>query len=369
MKRLRILIIDDSATARAALRLAFADAAELEVVGEAEGGGEALRLVAQLAPDLITMDVFLRAENGLDLAASIMEANATPIVVVTAANTRDPSLAFRAMQAGALEVCAKLPGPNHADYPLRRAHLLRTLKSLAKVPVVNRKPGALATRSRGLPVERPQAMLPQPLRAENRTRVERARSGEASSAGAMLLLGASTGGPPVLARLLRALPRPFPMPIAIVQHIVPGFIAGFAKWLEEDTGHPVSLVSSSRALEAGTVYLASSERHLVLEGNARIGTSDEAPRDFYRPSVDVLFESAAALHGVSHSIAVLCTGMGTDGARGLLALRHAGASTMVQAPEHSAVPSMPAGAIALEAAQQVLAPDALPAAILSALRG
>lgn len=363
MTRIRILIIDDSATARAALRASFADVPELEVVGEAADGAQALRLVKKLAPDLITMDVFLRAESGLDLAASIMEAQATPIVVVTAANTRDPGLVFRAMQAGALEVCAKLPGPRHPDYAQRRAHLIRTLRTLAKVPVVHRRSigrGAAAAE----PAQPREARL---VQSASVPRVERPHGIGAARDG-LLLLGASTGGPPVLARLLRALPRPFPLPIAIVQHIVPGFIAGFATWLENDTGHPVSLVGASRLLEAGTVYLADSERHLVIEPAGRIGTSVAAARGFYRPSVDMLFESAAASVGAARSIAVLCTGMGTDGASGLLALRKAGALTLAQAPEHCAVPSMPAHAIALEAPLRVLPTEQLAPAVMDALR-
>src|SRR3954468_9832221 len=138
MKRCRVLVIDDSRTARAALRAALTRDREIDVVGEAADGTEARKLVERLKPQLITMDVFLRAESGLDLTAAIMRTAPTPIVVVTAADAKDASLVFRAMQAGALDVCAKLPSPTHPDYAARCTRLIRTIKTLQNVPVVHR---------------------------------------------------------------------------------------------------------------------------------------------------------------------------------------------------------------------------------------
>jgi len=203
----RLLIVDDSKTARAALRVALADDPEIEVIGEAAERETALALLRERSPDLVTMDVFLRAENGLDLAASIMQTQATPIVVITAANAKDPGLVFRALGSGVLDVCAKLPGRNHPDYEARRARLKRTLKTLARVPVVHRTatPARSATKTLRL-------SPPEPVRGEV----------DGSAHGTILLIGASTGGPPVLASLLRALPRPLPLPIAVVQHMAAG---------------------------------------------------------------------------------------------------------------------------------------------------
>lgn len=350
MTRVRTLLIDDSVTARAALRIALSEDPVLEVIGEAADGATARRLISELAPDLITMDVFLRAESGLDLAASIMAAMAKPIVVVTAADVRDPSLVFRAMQAGVLDVCAKLPGPAHPDYEKRRSRLARMLRTLAKVPVVHRTP----------------ARSPRVAAAQPHARSGPSRSVDGGAAGGMLLLGASTGGPAVLARLLRALPKPFPLPIAIVQHMVAGFVPGFAKWLADDGGHPVSLVSSSCSIERGVVYLPTAEHHLVIDAGGRVGATQAGPQGFYRPSVDVLFESAAAHLDAARSVGVLLTGMGSDGARGLSSLRKSGAHTIAQDPRTCAVPSMPASAIALGAAERILAPDAMVSVIIEA---
>jgi two-component system chemotaxis response regulator CheB len=352
MKRCRVLVIDDSRTARAALRAALTRDREIDVVGEAADGTEARKLIERLKPQLITMDVFLRAESGLDLTAAIMRTAPTPIVVVTAADAKDASLVFRAMQAGALDVCAKLPSPTHPDYAARCTRLIRTIKTLQNVPVVHRwraaPPGHLAAPSMPAPIT-----VPQP------------RAG--ASARAMLLLGASTGGPPVLAKLLRQLPKPFPAPIVLVQHMVPGFVPAFAKWLAEETGHSVRLVTQPCEPNAGVVYLSGDEQHLVVEPGPVVRTIQEAPRGFHRPSIDVLFESAAASSVAARFIGVLLTGMGSDGARGLLSLRQAGAHTIAQEPKSCAVASMPEQAIALDAAQRVLTPEALPAAITSSL--
>jgi len=356
MKRVRALIIDDSPTSRAALRAALAGDPVLEVVGEASDGPTAHRHIARLAPDLITMDVFLRAESGIELAASIMQDTPTPIVMVTAADVRDPSLAFRALQAGALDVCAKPPGPAHPDYAKRRALLLRVLKTLAAVPVVHR--ARAKTRSAH--------QLPRVAPEQPRVTHGHRTVGGGRGPGPMLLMGASTGGPPILSKLLRALPAPFPLPIAIVQHITADFVPGFAKWLSDDTGHPVAVVSGSLAAESGVVYLPVADQHLVLEPHGRLCASNAPARGHYRPSIDVLFESATAVGVAAGSIAVLLTGMGADGAEGLLQLRNAGARTFVQAPETCAVASMPARAIALRAAEHVIQADALAAAISAA---
>lgn len=374
---IRILIVDDSPTARAALRLAFEDDPSLEVVGEAADGATATRLVEQLGPDLVTMDIYLKAENGLDVAAAIMAKKATPIVAITAADPRDPQIVFRAMQVGVLEVNTKLPSPTHPDYEARRARLVRTLKTLARVPVVHRFLDALG-KTKTAPTERrppssgesPQPRIvggespPAPRSPLAAPRTDAPAPSRSTLAGS-LLLGASTGGPQVLAAILRALPKPFPMPIAIVQHMTPGFIGGFAQWLASDTGHEVTLVDASRPLEPGRVFITRDEYHLVLEPGRRIGVSSAPARGFHRPSVDSLFESAARQPEVVRSIGILLTGMGSDGAAGLLALRRAGAQTIAQKPATCTVSSMPSRAIELGAAQLVLDPQELVSELLA----
>ena len=368
---IRVLVVDDSATARAALRLALGDDPGLVVVGEAADGPTATRLVRELGPDIVTMDVFLRAESGIDVAAAIMSTKATPIVIVTASDPRDPSLVFRAMQAGVLELSAKLPSPTHPDYDTRKARLVRTLKTLASVPVIHRftdSVGRSAPPSSTMPVVAPRPpsspVGPLSVPAGNVPPSSSVVPPPTTDA-PVLLIGASTGGPPVLSTLLRALPRRFAMPIVVVQHMTPGFMRGFGNWLASDTGHPVELVDSARSLVAGTLYVPADEHHLVLEAGRRVAPSSAPPRGFHRPSIDLLFESAATPTQGPLTIAVLLTGMGSDGAHGLLSLRRAGAWTIAQEPTTCAVRSMPEQAIALGAAEAVLPPAAVANALVA----
>ncbi len=338
-----VLIVDDLATARMALRLALESDPDIDVVGEASCGSEALRLIERRQPDLVTMDLFLRRENGLDVAASIMAKTPRPILIVTSADTSDTELIFRAVQVGALEVAAKLPSTKHPAYEQQRLLLVRLIKSLARVPVVHRFHPA-----RKLSTE------PSPVRAR-----ERLPARETPTAGyQVVLIGSSTGGPPALNKLLGALQTPFPLPIVIVQHMADGFMSGFIDWLHQVTGHRIVIADQSTRLEAGTVYVPPDDHHLRLSSPHSVVTSTEPPRGHQRPAVDILFESAADQLG-SGSIGVILTGMGSDGSEGMLALHQAGALTMAQEPESCVVGSMPEQAIALGGVSKVLQLEAL----------
>ena len=323
----RALIVDDSVTARVALKVALAGDPAVLVVGEAETGDEALRLAHRLKPDIVLMDVYLRGQNGLDVAAELMSASPCPILAVTAANPSDPALVFRGMDVGVLDICLKPPAPTSPGYEDARRRLTRLVKVLAEVPVVTRP-----ARTSSSPTPPPRAAEP--------------------GVPGLVLLGASTGGPPALREILSLLPSPFPLPVVVVQHLTAGFGPGFVAWLSEASGHAVSLVQRPETLAPGRVYVAADDRHARVSAQAVL-PDDAPPRRYQRPSVDVLFTSAAeAFRGPV--AAALLTGMGSDGAEGLLALRRAGALTLAQSPETCVVPSMPAEAIALGAAAQVL---------------
>jgi two-component system chemotaxis response regulator CheB len=352
----RILVVDDSATARLALRMALESHPGLHVVAEAADRAEALARARRLRPDIITMDVFLRRENGLDVAAAIMAESPCPILVVTGGDTAEPGLIYRALEVGALDICAKPPSPRHPRYQQQRSRLIRLVTSLAGVPVVRRRRpvAAPAAIPPAIPPATPPAMaLPDP---------EPQRTGNAAA----LLIGASTGGPPVLRTILASLGPDLPVPALVVQHIAPGFTEGLATWLTQTTGLPTTLVRSATRLEPGTVYLPAGDGHLVVVSRTSAARSDAPPRAHQRPSIDVLLESAAATLGAD-AVAVLLTGMGSDGAEGMAALHAAGALTLVQAPATCAVDSMPRSAIARGAVTAALAPGALAEAALKHL--
>lgn len=352
----RVLIVDDSLTARTALRQAFQAEGGVEVVGEATSGDTVVDQVRRLRPDLVTMDVFLKGRDGLDVSAAIMEECATPIVVVTAANPQHPELVYRALQAGVLEICAKLPGPSAPNHAAQRAEFVRRVRTLARVPVVHRRksvshaPRAPSFTGSGGPGWELTTNLPLTCAQPE-----------------LLVIGASTGGPPLLCELLRALPRPFPLPIALAQHLMPGFALGFAGWLGQETKRQVTVVNRPLLLSAGQVYLADDERHLVVTGPGRVATQRTPEQQLY-PSVDLLFESAAKSLG-SRAIGLLLTGMGADGARGMEALAQARSLTIAQAPHTCVVDGMPGQAIERNAARLVLTPLEMPATIAHAVRG
>lgn len=333
----RVLIVDDSVTARLSLRAALESDPGLCVVGEAENGEAALRLARALNPDIVLMDVYLRGENGLDVAAELMATTPCPILAVTAANPADPALVFRGMDVGVLEICLKPPAPDAPAYAEARRRLARLVTVLARVPVVRRFA--------------PRREAARPVLAV-----------EGTSALGVVLMGASTGGPPVVRAILELLPRPFPLPIALVHHMTAGFGRGFATWLGETTGHRVVVVERAVTLEPGVVYQAHDACHLHFTSATTLGPSDEPPVRHQRPSIDTLFLSAARLVR-SPTAAVLLTGMGSDGAEGLLALRRAGAVTMVQEPSTCVVDSMPSEAIRLGAAGRALPPVEIAAAL------
>lgn len=187
-------------------------------------------------------------------------------------------------------------------------------------------------------------------------RIQPATQARAIGIGKVDVIGiaTSTGGPPVLLEIFSALPKPFPLPVLVVQHISVGFVEGFARWLGEMTGHPTRLPTEGARLEPG-IWIAPGGRHLALAGRARIGLPLPKPNELHCPSANVLFDSLS-LHAGPSSMGILLTGMGDDGARGLLALKHAGGHTVIQDEASTLIWGMPKSAKELGAANQELSP-------------
>jgi two-component system chemotaxis response regulator CheB len=339
-----VLIVDDSQTARIALRSALNSDVAIQIVGEVGDGVAAVEHARRLRPDLITMDVYMKGKDGLEVTAEIMRTQPTPILVVTADNPQSSSLVYRAMQAGALDVCGKPPSALSPDYTLRRHELTKLIKKLAKVAVVGVR----------------HALAPHPA-STDRTG-DRERAAHRWTPPELLLLGASTGGPPLLCELLRRLPPDLTVPVAMVQHMAPGFVAGFAQWLESEAHRTVVLVAGRTTWVPQTVYLAPDDCHLEVAGPDCLAPRAGPPLHYQRPSVDVLFSSAAQQLG-ARAVAVLMSGMGRDGAEGLERLLKAGAMTFAQEPSTCIVDSMPRAAIRRGAAREVVSPEELPDAL------
>ncbi|MCK5688826.1 response regulator, partial [Myxococcota bacterium] len=359
---IKVLIVDDSKTARFGLRQAIEKDPELLVIAEAATGEEAIRLATKLDPDIVTMDVHLESENGLDITADLMATSPRPILIVTAVNPNDPNLAYQAMARGAVEVFPKLPGPRTSDYPAKVQKLNRLLKTLSKLPRKKRlrllERVDIKSSSTPLPLQRSLAPDSAPLLARPRAR--------STTPPQILIIGASTGGPPRVAEILKDLKKPFPLPIIVVQHIAEGFGKGFAEWLGEVSGFKHNYVSGEAELEAGQLYVAPDNQSLILESKKLVRVTHDGGESNIVPSVDVTFKSAASVFKGA-IISVLLTGMGRDGAQGSSALYSAGAITIAQDPQSCTVDSMPTSAIKAKAICEILAPEEMAGRILRLL--
>jgi two-component system, chemotaxis family, protein-glutamate methylesterase/glutaminase len=338
MKRIRVLVVEDSLTVRKYLVECLQNDPELEVVAEAEDGKQAIELCERLRPDVVTLDMMLPVMTGLSATEYIMAYCPTPIVIVSASTNRGELFrTYEALSAGALDVIEKpLDNTNNPEW---ERNFLTTVKLVSRIKVITH-PRARLKRSRMASSEMLSThTVPLPATPQYR----------------LVAVGVSTGGPQALSTLLGSLPADFPLPILVVMHISPIFGRAFAEWLNDQSSLPVAVAARDQLLPAyGTpgVLLAPPERHLVLRGG-RLRLTSEAEVHSCRPSVDVLFQSVAQEIG-RRAIGVLMTGMGRDGARGLLALREAGAMTLAQDESTSIVFGMPREAILLGAPQLIL---------------
>jgi len=342
---IRVLVVDDSATVRAVLRRLFGKTGDIAVVGEAEDGSHAVEATIELAPDVVLMDIEMPVMDGFEATARIMAARPTPIVVLTSRANRDQvATAFEAIRRGAVEVFAKPADPAGWE------QLSTTLPPAVRAAAGARTAPSFAGRAHVAPRHHPAplgAPAPQPPRGPVR----------------FVAIGASTGGPNAIHEFLKALPAATPAPVLIVQHIAAGFEEGFADWLAKDLKRDVRIAVDGEACRPGTVRVAPSGAHLLLEprGVLRLDAA-RPPRGGHRPSADELFLSCAA-SCPKEAAGVLLSGMGADGAEGLLALRRAGGLTMVQDEASSVVFGMPRAALERGAADLALPPRELAAAI------
>jgi len=332
----RVLVVEDSLTVRKRIVEVLNRAPEIEVVGEAEDGKRGIELCQTLRPDVVTLDMVLPVMSGLAATEFIMAYCPTPILIVSASTNRgDLFRTYEALAAGALDVLEK-PTGNEIDDGWE-VELIATVKLISRVRVITHPRARLGSTSHPSNGVAP-AAAPMSI---SRTRA--------------IAIGVSTGGPAALVTILRALPHDFPLPMLIVMHIGKLLAPAFAEWLDRQSPIRVSYAVDGEALPAagrGRVFLAPPDHHLVLR-QGRLRLTQDPERHSCRPSVDVLFASLATELGTGCT-ACLLTGMGRDGAEGLLAIRRAGGRTIAQDESTSVVFGMPREAILLGAAEQVV---------------
>lgn len=351
-KMIRVLVVDDSRTVRHRLGEVLQGAEGFEVVGEADNGLKGFELCRSLRPDVVIMDMVMPEMDGLSATEQIMAHCPTPILVVSSSLNRGELFqTYEALAAGAVDVLDKSGDDRYDDWDSR---LLSTLRIVSKVRVITHPRGRLGSRSRSaVGGASPGTQLP--TRGRNRCRY--------------LAIGGSTGGPGAVVEILRGLPADLKVPIFLVLHIGEPFGESLANWLNTQTMFKVRYpVAGEQVSElGGVVIMAPPAQHMIVsEGRLRLNSGPE--RHSCRPSVDLLFESLALEMG-AQTCACLLTGMGKDGAAGLLALRKAGALTIAQDEATSVIYGMPREAALLGAAQSILPLSKIAGALSEAVKG
>ena len=327
---MRIAIVNDLLLAVEAIRRLLTRPGGHEIAWVARDGEEAVELCARDRPDLILMDLVMPRMDGIEATRHIMAKTPCAIVVVTASVNDHTAKVFEAMGAGALDA-VNTPILGMASSSAGQNALLAKVETIRRLlaPDPWQKPAAAVAASPPVTHSRPENLV---------------------------ALGASAGGPGALAKLLSGLPADFPAAVVIVQHVDAQFARGLANWLGTQSSLPVRLVEEGDLPHPGTVLLAGRDHHLVLSGPARLGYARATAACAYRPSVDRFFNSVAE-HWKGNAVGVVLTGMGRDGAEGLLALRRQGFHTIAQDEATSAVFGMPKAAAELHAAAEILALD------------
>jgi two-component system, chemotaxis family, protein-glutamate methylesterase/glutaminase len=331
---IRVLLVDDSPIVLHILQRLLSRSPEIQVVGTAADGWEALELVPSLNPDVICTDLYMPVMDGLAFTREVMANYPCPILVVSVAVEPGSPNIFRLLEAGAVDVYSKPRDILNVDMDKLAHELASKIRILAGVHVFRRNNNA-----RGAPVAK---LAPTPtVMPRPKTPVR------------MVVIGASTGGPQALHEILAHLPATFPVPIVCVQHIGSNFLSEMVTWLNEVSPLPVRKAAHGETPQAGVVYFAPEDAHLELDNGGRFALSLAAPIDGHRPSVTVTMRAAARCFGAD-AVGVLLTGMGRDGAEGMANIAAADGITIAQDESSSVVYGMPKQAVELGAVLHIL---------------
>lgn len=338
-----VLVAEDSAVARMFLVSLLESDPRLRVVGAVADGQAAVDFVATKKVDVVLMDIYMPRLDGFEATRRIMETHPLPIVICSSvADPKAIDTTFRALEAGAVAFIEKPVGREHAQFESTSSRLLDTVRLMSEVKVIRRS-------------GRTKLPRPAPVPTAAKASLQNVR---------LIGIGASTGGPPVLQTILAGLPKDFPVPILIVQHISRGFLAGMAEWLNQTTPLTIQIASYGTVPVRGHVYLAPDGYQMGIGGDGAISLSSGEAINGLRPSVSFLFRTLAETCG-ANAIGVLLTGMGRDGADELKMMRDRGAVTIAQDRETSVIYGMPAEAIAIDGATFVLPADSIASTLVA----
>ena len=353
IKKIRVLIVDDSAFMRKVLETIFNSDPQFQVIAHAKDGREAVALAESLKPDVITMDINMPHVDGLQATAQIMTTNPRPIVIVSSDSKEGAASTLKALELGAIEFVGKPSSGIDLDMQSVKEELLRKVRMAAKVRVV-RTASRLASTVQGIKPSEAPAPAPKPSAPSVPSSEHRFP---------MVVLAASTGGPATVMRLAPGFTRDFPAAVFLVQHMPAAFTTQYAAQLAEFTSIRVKEAENNEMVLPGTLYICPGGQHLRVTSAGRIQLDSTSGRiNGYLPNIDMTMESVAAYAGPM-SVAAILTGMGNDGANGAKAIKSAGGLVLAQDEATSVIFGMPAEAIKVNAVDQVLGIDDIYAAI------
>lgn len=345
---IRVLIVEDSPVASELISHILSSDPGIQVMGVANNGREAIKSINKNKPDIVTMDLNMPGMDGFETTRTIMETVPVPIIIVTGmTGMSEIEMSFRAIEAGALAVLQKPYGIGHPDYEANANELITTVKLMSEIRVVRRWRTTAKKTPATDKVVNSISIQPADIR--------------------IVAMGASTGGPPVIEKILASLPKNFSVPLLIVQHIAPGFIQGFVEWLGQTSALPVHVAFNGSIIRPGHVYFAPDGAQMKVDSIGRVSCTGDPSENGLRPSISYLFRSVAKMFE-KNAVGVLLTGMGKDGAEELKLMKEKGAVTIAQDEESSAVFGMPGAAVKLDAVSYVLPPEKI-AEVLAELNG
>ncbi|MCI3281072.1 chemotaxis-specific protein-glutamate methyltransferase CheB [Synechococcus sp. PCC 6717] len=327
---IRVFLVEDSPIALSILKQLLQTAPDIVVVGTAVTGREALLQIPECQPDVVCTDLYMKEMDGREFTRQLMARAPRPVLVISVA-VREAQTAFELLQAGATDVFPKPSSGLMADYD--RNELINKIRVLAGVKVFTRPLQPRPTVSAGAP-----AYLQATVTAKQ---------------AAIVGIGASTGGPQAIAKILQDLPASFPVPIVCTQHISVGFLSGLVAWLARETRLRVTIANAGDTPQPGVVYFAPDSWNLEVDRRGKLSLSPPVEGERHCPSVNVMLRSLAAFYGEA-TIGVLLTGMGDDGAAGMQAISRVGGITIAQDEATSIIFGMPKEAIALGAVRYIL---------------